>query len=73
MSGWPRRRRAAAAPISLPAGALVVALAAVATFGHLTRHLVVVLRREPAHRNRTRNLVVRVRQEPGHHNIVFWS
>jgi hypothetical protein len=28
-----------------------LALAAVATFGHLARNLVVVIRREPAHRN----------------------
>jgi hypothetical protein len=32
-------------------GGLVLALAAVATFGHVTRNLVVVFRQEPAHRN----------------------
>lgn len=39
----------AARPVSV--GGLVLALAAVATLGHLTRNLVVVIRREPAHRN----------------------
>lgn len=39
------------APVSLPVGGLVLALAAVAAFGHLTRNLVLVLRHEPAHRN----------------------
>jgi len=38
-------------PITPPLGALVVSLGAVATFGHLTRNLVVVFRREPAHRD----------------------
>lgn len=38
-------------PATVSLGALILALAAVATFGHLTRNLVVVLRREPAHRN----------------------
>jgi hypothetical protein len=38
-----------ALPISI--GVLVLALAAVAALGHLTRNLVVVVRREPAHRN----------------------
>ena len=33
------------------AGGPVLALAVVATLGHLTRNLVVVVRREPAHRN----------------------
>lgn len=32
-------------------GGLVLARAAVATFGHVTRNLVVVFRQEPAHRN----------------------
>ena len=39
------------APAPLPVGGLVLALAAVAVFGHLTRNLVLVLRHEPAHRN----------------------
>jgi hypothetical protein len=34
-----------------PLGALVLGLAAVAAFGHLTRNVVVVFRQEPAHRN----------------------
>jgi hypothetical protein len=34
-----------------PLGALVLALAAVAALGHIARNLVVVIRREPAHRN----------------------
>ncbi len=38
-------------PVPVPMGALVLALAAVATFGHLTRNLVLVLRHEPGHRN----------------------
>ena len=42
---------AGSAPVSLPVGGLVLALAAVAVFGHLTRNLVLVLRHEPAHRN----------------------
>jgi len=32
-------------------GTLVLALAVVAALGHLTRNLVVVVRREPQHRN----------------------
>jgi hypothetical protein len=40
-----------AAVIASPLGALVLALAAVAALGHVVRHLVVVIRREPAHRN----------------------
>jgi hypothetical protein len=39
------------APVPLSAGGLVLALAAVASFGHLTRNLVLVLRHEPGHRN----------------------
>jgi hypothetical protein len=34
-----------------PVGGVVLALAAVASFGHLTRTLVLVLRHEPGHRN----------------------
>lgn len=41
----------ASPPLTPPLGALVLGLAGVATFGHLTRNLVVVFRREPAHRN----------------------
>jgi hypothetical protein len=47
--GWRFWSAGAPAPVSL--GGLVLALAAVATFGHVTRNLVVVLRQEPAHRN----------------------
>jgi hypothetical protein len=39
------------APVLVPAGGVVLALAAVAAFGHLTRNLVLVLRHEPGHRN----------------------
>ena len=39
------------APVLVPVGGGVLALAAVAGFGHLTRNLVLVLRREPGHRN----------------------
>jgi len=39
----------AARPV--PVGTLVLALAVVAALGHLTRNLVVVVRREPQHRN----------------------
>jgi hypothetical protein len=46
---WRLGAASAARPVSV--GGLVLALAAVATLGHLTRNLVVVLRREPAHRN----------------------
>jgi hypothetical protein len=38
-------------PITPSLGALVLGLAAVAAFGHLTRNVVVVFRQEPAHRN----------------------
>jgi hypothetical protein len=41
------------APVLVPVGGLVLALAAVAGFGHLTRNLVLVLRHEPGHRNVT--------------------
>jgi hypothetical protein len=44
--GW-----SAGPPVDAPLGAVVLALAGVAAFGHLTRNLVVVFRREPAHRN----------------------
>jgi len=47
--GWRLWSVGAPAPVSL--GGLVLALAAVATFGHVTRNLVVVFRQEPAHRN----------------------
>lgn len=47
--GWRFWSTGAPAPVSL--GGLVLALAAVATFGHVTRNLVVVFRQEPAHRN----------------------
>ena len=40
---------AGGAPV--PVGGVVLALAAVAAFGHLTRNLVLVLRHEPGHRN----------------------
>jgi hypothetical protein len=46
---WWLTSAGSALPIS--SGALVLALAAVAALGHLTRNLVVVVRREPAHRN----------------------
>ena len=39
------------APALVPVGGVVLALAAVAGFGHLTRNLVLVLRHEPGHRN----------------------
>jgi hypothetical protein len=42
---------AGGAPVPLPVGGVVLALAAVASFGHLTRNLVLVLRQEPGHRN----------------------
>jgi len=42
---------AGGAPVLVPVGGVVVALAAVAGFGHLTRNLVLVLRHEPGHRN----------------------
>lgn len=42
---------AAGAPALVPVGGVVLALAAVASFGHLTRNLVLVLRHEPGHRN----------------------
>jgi hypothetical protein len=42
---------AGGAPVLVPAGGVVLALAAVAAFGHLTRNLVLVLRHEPGHRN----------------------
>jgi hypothetical protein len=38
-------------PVVVPVGGVVLALAAVASFGHLTRNLVLVLRHEPGHRN----------------------
>ena len=37
--------------VAVPVGGVVLALAAVASFGHLTRTLVLVLRHEPGHRN----------------------
>ena len=46
--GEPRGRRAL---VAVPVGGVVLALAAVASFGHLTRNLVLVLRHEPGHRN----------------------
>jgi hypothetical protein len=42
---------ASSAPVGVPAGGVMLALAAVASFGHLTRNLVLVLRHEPGHRN----------------------
>jgi hypothetical protein len=42
---------AGGAPVPVPVGGVVLALAAVASFGHLTRNLVLVLRHEPGHRN----------------------
>lgn len=48
--GW-RSWGGGSPPVPLPVGGLVLALAAVAAFGHLTRNLVLVLRHEPAHRN----------------------
>lgn len=42
---------AGSTPVLLPVGGLVLTLAAVAAFGHLTRNLVLVLRHEPGHRN----------------------
>lgn len=47
--GW--RFWSAGPPVDLALGGLVLAQAVVATFGHLTRNLVVVVRQEPAHRN----------------------
>ena len=47
--GW--RLWSGGGPSAVSLGGLVLALAAVATFGHLTRNLVVVVRHEPAHRN----------------------
>ena len=47
--GWRFWSAGAPAPVSL--GGLVLALALVASFGHVTRNLVVVFRQEPAHRN----------------------
>jgi hypothetical protein len=41
----------ASLPLTPPLGALVLGLAAVAAFGHLTRNVIVAFRREPAHRN----------------------
>jgi hypothetical protein len=46
---WRLAGASAALPVSV--GGPVLALAVVATLGHLTRNLVVVVRREPAHRN----------------------
>lgn len=46
---WHLAGASAALPVSV--SGLVLALAVVATLGHLTRNLVVVVRREPAHRN----------------------
>lgn len=46
---WRLAGASAALPVSVGGG--VLALAMVATLGHLTRNLVVVVRREPAHRN----------------------
>ena len=43
--GW--RFWSAGPPVDLALGGLALALAAVATFGHLTRNLVVVVRQEP--------------------------
>jgi hypothetical protein len=37
--------------VAVPVGGVLLALAAVASFGHLTRNLVLVLRHEPGHRN----------------------
>jgi hypothetical protein len=45
------RAWSASPPLTPPVGALVLGLAAVAAFGHLTRNVVVVFRQEPAHRN----------------------
>ena len=45
------RAWSAGSPVTLPLAALVLGLAAVAAFGHLTRNIVVVFRQEPAHRN----------------------
>ena len=45
------RAWSAGPPVTPPLGALVLGLAAVAAFGHLTRNVVVVFRQEPAHRN----------------------
>lgn len=45
------RSWSASPSLTPPLGALVSGLAAVAAFGHLTRNVVVVFRREPAHRN----------------------
>jgi hypothetical protein len=42
---------AGSAPVPASMGVLVLALAAVATFGPLTRNRVLVLRHEPGHRN----------------------
>ena len=42
---------AGGAPVLVPVGGVLLALAAVAGFGHLTRNLVLVLRHEPGHRN----------------------
>jgi hypothetical protein len=38
-------------PVLVPVGGIVLALAMVAGFGHLTRNLLLVLRHEPGHRN----------------------
>jgi hypothetical protein len=45
------RALAPGAPIALAPGTLVVGLGLVATFGHLTRHVIVALRIEPGHQN----------------------
>ena len=37
--------------VAVPVGGVLLALAAVAAFGHLTRNLVLVLRHDPGHRN----------------------
>ncbi len=46
---WRFGAASAAGPVSV--GGLVLVMAAVAALGHLTRNLVVVVRREPAHHN----------------------
>jgi hypothetical protein len=51
VTGLAWRFWSAGAPSPVPIGGLVLALAAVATFGHVTRNFVVVFRQEPAHRN----------------------
>jgi hypothetical protein len=51
VAGFAWRFWSAGAPAPVSLGGLVLALAAVATFGHVARNLVVAFRQELAHRN----------------------